>query len=133
MTLHPAVLDGLAAGRIGLFRTWMLCPAGLSAPAAGRLPVAVRPRQDAPAAHDLFVDTLAGRGRRVETVVVPDERAGLALVAAGQAVLFTADRTLAAAGVEPREAPIRRCRYGCGWSGTPGARPPRRSRRSRTC
>ncbi|AXI75574.1 LysR family transcriptional regulator [Streptomyces cavourensis] len=69
-----------------------------------RLPVAVRPRGEAPAAHDLFVDTLASRGRRVETVVVADERAGLALVAAGQAVLVTADETLTASRVERRRA-----------------------------
>ncbi|MGP3974015.1 LysR family transcriptional regulator [Streptomyces sp. 8N114] len=67
---------------------------------AGRLlPYAVRPRAEAPAAHDLFLDTLAGRGQRVETVVVSDERAGLALVAAGQAVFVTADETLTADGV----------------------------------
>lgn len=36
----------------------------------------------------------------METLVVSDERAGLALVAAGQAVLVTADETLAADGVE---------------------------------
>ncbi|WP_435286066.1 LysR family transcriptional regulator [Streptomyces bacillaris] len=69
-----------------------------------RLPVAVRPRGEAPAAHDLFVDTLASRGRRVGTVVVADERAGLALVAAGQAVLVTADETLTASRVERRRA-----------------------------
>ncbi|MGW5798872.1 LysR family transcriptional regulator [Streptomyces bacillaris] len=69
-----------------------------------RLPVAVRPRGEAPAAHDLLVDTLASRGRRVETVVVADERAGLALVAAGQAVLVTADETLTASRVERRRA-----------------------------
>jgi ABC-type amino acid transport substrate-binding protein len=70
---------------------------------AGRLlPYAVRPRAEAPAAHDLFLDKLAGQGRRVETVVVSDERAGLALVAAGQAVLVTADETLMADGVARR-------------------------------
>ncbi|MFF5522601.1 LysR family transcriptional regulator [Streptomyces coeruleorubidus] len=70
---------------------------------AGRLlPYAVPPRAEAPAAHDLFLDTLAGQGRRVETVVVSDERAGLALVAAGQAVLVTADETLIADGVARR-------------------------------
>ncbi|MGA4845197.1 LysR family transcriptional regulator [Streptomyces sp. G5(2025)] len=103
---HPSVLHGLAAGRVILLPTWILAPAGLT-DAGGtptRLPVAVRPRAEAPAAHDLFVDTLASRGRRVETVVVSDERAGLALVAAGQAVLVTADETLTATGVERREA-----------------------------
>ncbi|MEU3976700.1 LysR family transcriptional regulator [Streptomyces bacillaris] len=128
---HPSVLHGLAAGQVILLPTWILTPAGSATPAgpagpdrsadsggaaevggaagAGgaavrRLPVAVRPRGEAPAAHDLFVDTLASRGRRVETVVVADERAGLALVAAGQAVLVTADETLTASRVERRRA-----------------------------
>ncbi|MER7749874.1 LysR family transcriptional regulator [Streptomyces bacillaris] len=79
-------------------------PAGAGGAVVRRLPVAVRPRGEAPAAHDLFVDTLASRGRRVETVVVADERAGLALVAAGQAVLVTADETLTASRVERRRA-----------------------------
>jgi hypothetical protein len=86
-----------------LFPTWLLTPTEPHAGPRGsgsRLPVAVRPREEAPAAHDLFVDTLASRGRRVETVVVSDERAGLALVAAGQAMLVTADTTLSAEGVE---------------------------------
>ena len=56
------------------------------------------------AAYDLFVDTLASRGRRVETVTVSDERAGLALVAAGQATLVTADHTLTADGIERARA-----------------------------
>lgn len=102
---HPSVLHGLAAGHVILLPTWILAPAGrgnLRDARAPRLPVAVRPRVEAPAAHDLFIDTLASRGRRVETVVVSDERAGLALVAAGQAVLVTADDTLTASGVERR-------------------------------
>ncbi|MFJ4970187.1 LysR family transcriptional regulator [Streptomyces sp. NPDC088755] len=106
---HPAVLHGLAAGQVILLPTWILAPArpadsGDTGTAAWRLPVAVRPRGEAPAAHDLFVDTLASRGRRVETVVVADERAGLALVAAGQAVLVTADEGLRASRVERRRA-----------------------------
>ncbi|MYT98778.1 MULTISPECIES: LysR family transcriptional regulator [unclassified Streptomyces] len=122
---HPSVLHGLAAGQVVLLPTWILTPAGSAGPggvagpdrvaesgggaeaggaAVRRLPVAVRPRGEAPAAHDLFVDTLASRGRRVETVVVADERAGLALVAAGQAVLVTADGTLTASRVERRRA-----------------------------
>ncbi|MFW3464192.1 hypothetical protein ACN24M_02585 [Streptomyces microflavus] len=40
----------------------------------------------------------------METVVVADERAGLALVAAGQAVLVTADAGLTASRVERRRA-----------------------------
>ncbi|MFF1922600.1 LysR family transcriptional regulator [Streptomyces sp. NPDC058221] len=104
---HPSVLHGLAAGRVILLPTWVLSPSGVHRTgdaAASPLPVAVRPRAEAPAAHDLFIDTLASRGRRVETVVVSDERAGLALVAAGQAVLVTADEALTASGVERRTA-----------------------------
>lgn len=104
---HPSVLHGLSAGRVILLPTWVLAPAGLQGAGdtmPSRLPVAVRPRAEAPAAHDLFVDTLASRGRRTETVVVCDERAGLALVAAGQAVLVTADHSLMASGVERRTA-----------------------------
>ncbi|MEV4876238.1 LysR family transcriptional regulator [Streptomyces cyaneofuscatus] len=108
---HPSVLHGLAAGQVILLPTWILAPArpteagGTPAGTSPRrLPVAVRPRGEAPAAHDLFVDTLASRGRRVETVVVTDERAGLALVAAGQAVLVTADEALTASRVERRRA-----------------------------
>ncbi|MBO8185625.1 LysR family transcriptional regulator [Streptomyces spirodelae] len=105
---HPAVLHGLAAGQVTLLPTWLLSPDGADVRPGGRadgaraarpLPYAVRPRAEAPAAHDLFLDTLAGRGRRVETVVISDERAGLALVAAGQAVLVTADETLTADSV----------------------------------
>ncbi|MEU3464753.1 LysR family transcriptional regulator [Streptomyces sp. NPDC006733] len=102
VVLHPSVLHGLAAGRVILLPTWVLSPAGSGEapdPSAARLPVAVRPRAEAPAAHDLFLDTLAGRGRHVATVVVSDERAGLALVAAGQAVMVTADAALTASGV----------------------------------
>ncbi|MER8198327.1 LysR family transcriptional regulator [Streptomyces microflavus] len=104
---HPSVLHGLAAGQVILLPTWILAPARPAddvGNAPRRLPVAVRPRGEAPAAHDLFVDTLASRGRRVETVVVADERAGLALVAAGQAVLVTADEGLTASRVERRRA-----------------------------
>lgn len=104
---HPAVLHGLAAGPVVLLPTWFLLPTRPRTPpgaTARRLPVAVRPREEAPAAYDLFVDTLASRGRRVETVAVCDERAGLALVAAGQAVMVTADGTLGADGVERAEA-----------------------------
>ncbi|MER7726974.1 LysR family transcriptional regulator [Streptomyces sp. NPDC096323] len=102
---HPSVLHGLAGGRVILLPTWILAPATrgeVRDARTPRLPVAVRPRAEAPAAHDLFIDTLASRGRRVDTVVVSDERAGLALVAAGQAVLVTADATLTASGVERR-------------------------------
>ncbi|GAA2333762.1 LysR family transcriptional regulator [Streptomyces kunmingensis] len=114
---HPVVLHGLSAGPVTLLPTWLLEPDGGAGPGAaasspsdaghrpqaGRSwPYAVRPRAEAPAAHDLFLDTLAGQGRRVETVVISDERAGLALVAAGQAMLVTADPALSAEGVVRR-------------------------------
>ncbi|NEA43047.1 LysR family transcriptional regulator [Streptomyces sp. SID11385] len=108
---HPSVLHSLAAGPVVLLPTWFLRPVDDSGGprrrpghGPGHLPVAVRPREEAPAAYDLFVDTLASRGRRVETVPVSDELAGLALVAAGQAVMVTADRMLTADGVERAEA-----------------------------
>ncbi|WTX27522.1 LysR family transcriptional regulator [Streptomyces sp. NBC_00656] len=104
---HPSVLHGLAAGRVILLPTWVLVPVGRQQ--AGDavpldLPFAVRPRAEAPAAHDLFIDTLASRGRRVDTVAVADDRAGLALVASGLAVLVTADDALTASGVVRRAA-----------------------------
>ncbi len=64
------------------------------------VPVAVRPRAEAPAARDLFLDTLAMHRPDGGTVVVTDERAALAMAAAGQAIVMTADPSLAAPGVE---------------------------------
>ena len=49
--------------------------------------------------RDLFLDTLALHRPNGGTVVVTDERAGLAMAAAGQAILLTPDPTLKAAGV----------------------------------
>jgi hypothetical protein len=63
------------------------------------LPVAIRPRAEAPAARDLFLDTLALHRPDGGTVVVTDERAGVAMAAAGQAIVVTADPMLAAPGV----------------------------------
>jgi DNA-binding transcriptional LysR family regulator len=107
VVLHPAVLDGLSAGPVTLLPTWALVPERvhpddgkpLSLRELDGLPVAVRPRAEAPAARDLFLDTLALHRPRGGTVAVTDERAGLAMTAAGQAVLVTADPTLEAAGV----------------------------------
>jgi hypothetical protein len=62
--------------------------------------VAVRPRAEAPAARDLFLDTLALHRPDGGTVVVTDERAGLAMAAAGQAIVVTGDPSLAAPGVD---------------------------------
>ncbi|GAA2586633.1 LysR family transcriptional regulator [Streptomyces lienomycini] len=120
---HPAVLHGLSAGPVTLLPTWLLEPDRAEAAQrdaahlARGLPYAVRPRAESPAAHDLFLDTIAGRGRRVETVVVSDERAGLALVAAGQAVLVTADESLTADGVSrrPTTSPALRLRLRVVW------------------
>jgi DNA-binding transcriptional LysR family regulator len=108
--LHPAVLDGLEAGPVTLLPTWALAPTGTTptgttpAEAIGlrqlpALPIAVRPRAEAPAARDLFLDTLALHRPTGGTVVVTDERAALAMTAAGQAVVVTADPALAAPGV----------------------------------
>ncbi|MFD7161533.1 LysR family transcriptional regulator [Kribbella sp. NPDC059898] len=103
---HPTVLDGLDAGRVVLLPTWALVPDSRSATEGvvglrelKGLPVAVRPRVEAPAARDLFVDTLGLHRPDGGTVVVTDERAGLAMVAAGQVIVVTADPTLAAPGV----------------------------------
>jgi hypothetical protein len=105
--LHPAVLDGLEAGAVTLLPTWALVPESFVADDGSEvalrrlkgLPVAVRPRAEAPAARDLFLDTLALHRPDGGTVVVTDERAGLAMAAAGQAIVVTADPSLAAPGV----------------------------------
>ncbi|MFC5268328.1 LysR family transcriptional regulator [Kribbella qitaiheensis] len=105
--LHPAVLDGLEAGPVTLMPTWALVPSalypddGAALPLGGLhgLPIAVRPRAEAPAARDLFLDTLALHRPGGGTVIVTDERAGLAMAAAGQAIVVTPDPSLAAAGV----------------------------------
>jgi DNA-binding transcriptional LysR family regulator len=105
--LHPAVLDGLEAGPVTLLPTWALVPTALypddgAALPLGKLhglPIAVRPRAEAPAARDLFLDTLALHRPGGGTVIVTDERAGLAMAAASQAIVVTPDPSLAAAGV----------------------------------
>ncbi|TCC28127.1 LysR family transcriptional regulator [Kribbella speibonae] len=103
--LHPAVLDGLEAGPVSLLPTWALVPAStvdtevVALRQLKGLPIAVRPRAEAPAARDLFLDTLALHRPDGGTVVVTDERAGLAMAAAGQAIVVTADPALIAPGV----------------------------------
>ncbi|MFF0338381.1 LysR family transcriptional regulator [Kribbella sp. NPDC004875] len=105
---HPAVLDGLEAGPVSLLPTWALVPSAMvddeevTLRQLKGLPVAVRPRAEAPAARDLFLDTLALHRPDGGTVVVTDERAGLAMAAAGQAIVVTADPGLTAPGVERR-------------------------------
>jgi DNA-binding transcriptional LysR family regulator len=103
--LHPTVLDGLEAGPVSLLPTWALAPASMvdgdvvALRQLKGLPIAVRPRAEAPAARDLFLDTLALHRPDGGTVVVTDERAGLAMAAAGQAIVVTADPSLTAPGV----------------------------------
>ncbi|GAB2677816.1 LysR family transcriptional regulator [Kribbella swartbergensis] len=107
VVLHPAVLDGLEAGPVTLLPTWALVPTSVvpddgvevKLRQLGGVPVAVRPRAEAPAARDLFLDTLALHRPDGGTVVVTDERAGLAMAAAGQAIVVTADPSLTAPGV----------------------------------
>jgi DNA-binding transcriptional LysR family regulator len=102
---HPAVLDGLEAGPVSLLPTWALVPEStvrgevVALQELKGLPVAVRGRGEAPAARDLFLDTLALHRPEGGTVVVTDERAGLAMAAAGQAIVVTADPSLTAPGV----------------------------------
>ncbi len=107
VVLHPAVLEGVDAGPVTLLPTWALVPNSLYLDDGeplplhklGELPVAVRPRAEAPAARDLFLDTLALHRPSGGTVAVSDERAGLAMVAAGQAIVVTPDASLQAVGV----------------------------------
>lgn len=99
---HPAVLAALGAGPVVTLPTTVLAPAAHPVPdrpglrAFAGLPVALPPREHAPAAHDLAVDTCEAAGLPVRAVTAPDDRAALALVAAGRAVAFTADPALAA-------------------------------------
>ncbi|MEV8378459.1 LysR family transcriptional regulator [Kribbella sp. NPDC056861] len=107
VVLHPAVLDGLQAGPVTLLRSWALVPTSLHPDDGqplplrklGGLPIAVRPRAEAPAARDLFLDTVGLHRPGGGTVVVTDDRAALAMVAAAQAILVTPDDSLQAAGV----------------------------------
>ncbi|GAB3837820.1 LysR family transcriptional regulator [Kribbella italica] len=107
VVLHPAVLDGLEAGPVTLLPTDALVPTSLhpddGVPLKLRdldaLPIAVRPRAEAPAARDLVLDTLDLHRPTGGTVVVTDERAALAMAAAGQAIVVTPDRSLHAVGL----------------------------------
>ena len=123
---HPAVLDGLEAGAITLLPTWALVPTSVMPDDGGEvklrqlggLPVAVRPRAEAPAARDLFLDTLALHRPDGGTVVVTDERAGLAMAAAGQ--VDRGDGRSGAGGAWRRPASAGRrsaAACGSGWSG----------------
>jgi DNA-binding transcriptional LysR family regulator len=107
VVLHPAVLGPLHGGEVLRFPTTLLLPEGLvgddRAPRSLRdllrLPLAVFPRDHAPAAHDLLTDTLHQHGVTTGTVTVDDDRSALALIATGQACAVTADPALDADGV----------------------------------
>ncbi|MEV6283067.1 LysR family transcriptional regulator [Kribbella sp. NPDC051770] len=107
VVLHPAVLDGLEAGPVTLLPTHALVPTTLHPDDAtplklrdlDALPIAVRPRAEAPAARDLVLDTLDLHRPAGGTVVVTDDRAALAMAAAGQAIVVTPDSGLHAAGL----------------------------------
>lgn len=107
VVVHPAVVGDLVGGAVVRLGTSLLVPRPLVPPPGQarrlrdvlRLPLALPPREHAPAAHDLLVETLHEHGVTVGSVTVEDERAALALVATGQACALTADRRLTAAGV----------------------------------
>jgi DNA-binding transcriptional LysR family regulator len=109
VVLHPALLGSLQSGPVHRLATTLLLPAGHPAPS----PVALRslrglalaapPRAHAPAAHDLLLDTLEQRGLVTTPLSAPDDRAALALVAAGRAFALTAEPDLDAPGVVRRE------------------------------
>lgn len=113
VVLHPAVLGPLEGGEVILLATELLLPerhaATGNAPARLRdllrLPLALPPRDHAPAAHDLLIDTLHQHGVTAGTVTVDDERSALALVATGQACALTVDPLLHAGGVARRPVP----------------------------
>lgn len=104
---HPAVLGNLVGGDVVRLPTALLLPRSLALPADPRtrlrdllrVPLATAPRDHAPAAHDLLVDTLREHSVTATPVTVDDERSALALTAAGQVCAVTADDTLRATGV----------------------------------
>ena len=110
---HPAVLGNLEGGEVIRLATTLLLPEHLAATDDApvrlrdllRLPLAVPPRDHAPAAHDLLIDTLHQHGITAGTTTVDDDRSALALVATGQACALTADPHLNAAGVARRPVP----------------------------
>ena len=111
--VHPVVLGDVMAADVVRLPTDLLLPRAL-APAADapaqlrdllRRPLATPPREHAPAAHDLLVDTLHAHGVAAGTQTIEDDRSALALVAAGQLCALTADPNLRAAGVTRRPVP----------------------------
>jgi DNA-binding transcriptional LysR family regulator len=112
VVLHPALLGALQSGPVHRLATTLLLPAAHAA-AATPDPVVLRslrglalatpPRSHGPAAHDLLLDTLEQRGLVTTPVGAPDDRAALALVAAGRAFAITAEPDLDAPGVVRRD------------------------------
>jgi DNA-binding transcriptional LysR family regulator len=113
VVLHPAVLGPLEGAEVIRLTTELLLPEHLASTVDApvrlrdvlRLPLALPPRDQAPAAHDLLIDTLHQHGITAGTVTVDDDRSALALVATGQACALTADPLLNAAGVARRPVP----------------------------
>jgi DNA-binding transcriptional LysR family regulator len=112
VVLHPALLGSLQSGPVHRLATTLLLPAGHPAAAAPDpvvlralrgLALATPPRSHGPAAYDLLFDTLEQRGLVTTPVSAPDDRAALALVAAGRAFAFTAEPDLDAPGVVRRD------------------------------
>ena len=107
---HPAVLGSLVGGAVLRIPTIALVPSGhpAVARAAARsrttrrpaipvrsltgLPVATPAREEEPAAYDLLMDSLTEHGLSSESVIAPDGRAALILVAMGRAIAFTVER-----------------------------------------
>jgi ABC-type amino acid transport substrate-binding protein len=112
VVVHPALLGSLQSGPVHRLATALLLPAGHPATATAGpvvlrslrgLALATSPRAHGPAAYDLLLDTLEQRGLVASPVSAPDDRAALALVAAGRAFALTADPDIAAPGVVRRE------------------------------
>lgn len=111
LVVHPVVVGTLPASDVLRVRTDLLVPEEAadhqSATLRGLLtrPLAVAPREHGPSAYDLTADTLASHGVTAGMVEVEDERAALALVAAGRACAVTADPDLRLTGARRTAVP----------------------------
>lgn len=104
---HPAVIGDLSGGDVVRLSTVLLLPDGdvigarrRSLRDVLRRPLLTAPRAHNPAAYDLLAETLTSNGVLTGVAAADDERTALALVAAGQAGLTTADPALIAPGVQ---------------------------------
>ncbi len=104
---HPTVLGAPpAVSGVVRLRRWLLVPdehglagrrvVGRESLAGAR--VALAPRVDNPAAHDLLVDRLAAVGASVADVTAAGDREALLVAASGRAVTLTCDPGAAAPG-----------------------------------